>query len=151
LAPARNLLIALVERHPGLLLEDKGSGLALHYRHAPHLEAALRQLMDELLISLAPQFELKPGKYVLELTPAGYSKRTAIEAFMKEAPFAGRTPVFVGDDITDEDGFSAVNALSGYSVRVGSEPKAHTAARFQFGSVSAVVAWLRERNVSGGI
>ena len=146
---ARTQLTALVERYPGLLLEDKGSGLALHYRNAPHLEASLKQLMNELLISTAPQFELKPGKFVLELTPAGYSKRTAIEAFMQEAPFAGRTPVFVGDDITDEDGFAAVNALGGYSIRVGTDKNAPTAARFHFGSVSAVIAWLRERNVSG--
>ena len=149
LVSARNVLVELVSRHPGLLLEDKGSGLALHYRNAPHLEAALRQLMDELLICVVPQFELKPGKYVLELTPAGYSKRTAIEAFMMEAPFAGRTPVFVGDDVTDEDGFTAVNALGGYSIRVASDQSARTAARFHFGSVSAVIAWLRERNVSG--
>jgi len=146
---ARGHLAALVERYPGLLLEDKGSGLALHYRNAPHLEASLRQLMNELLISVSPQFELKPGKLVFELTPAGYSKRTAIDAFMQEPPFAGRTPVFVGDDITDEDGFAAVNALGGYSIRVGADKNATTAARFHFGSVSAVVAWLRERNVSG--
>jgi trehalose 6-phosphate phosphatase len=149
LETARNHLVALVQRHPGLLLEDKGSGLALHYRNAPHLEASLRQLMNELLICAAPQFELKPGKFVFELTPAGYSKRTAIEAFMQEEPFVGRTPVFVGDDITDEDGFAAVNALGGYSIRVGADKSVHTAAKFHFASVSAVVAWLRERNVSG--
>jgi trehalose 6-phosphate phosphatase len=150
LETARGHLSALVARYPGLLLEDKGSGLALHYRNAPHLEDSLRQLMNELLICVSPQFELKPGKFVFELTPAGYSKRTAIEAFMQEAPFAGRTPVFVGDDITDEDGFAAVNAMEGYSIRVGADKSANTAARFHFGSVSAVVAWLRERNVSGG-
>jgi trehalose 6-phosphate phosphatase len=150
LQSARQVLVTLVERYPGLLLEDKGTGLALHYRNAPHLEASLRQIMNELLICAAPQFELKPGKFVFELTPAGYSKRTAIEAFMQEAPFAGRTPVFVGDDVTDEDGFAAVNALDGYSIRVGADQSVATAARHHFASVSAVVAWLRERNVSGG-
>ncbi|MGC3981752.1 MAG: trehalose-phosphatase [Steroidobacteraceae bacterium] len=146
---ARNVLASLVNRHPGLLLEDKGSGLALHYRNVPNLQASLQELMSELLIPLAPMFELKPGKYVLELTPAGFSKRTAIQAFMQETPFAGRTPVFVGDDVTDEDGFAAVNALGGYSIRVGSEAAPHSAARYQFSSVSAVIAWLRERNISG--
>lgn len=68
---------------------------------------------------------------------------------MTEPPFAGRMPVFVGDDLTDEDGFAAVNALGGYSVRVGADQPEHTAARHRFGSVSAVIAWLRERNVGG--
>lgn len=149
LNPARHILTLLVERHPGLLLEDKGSGLALHYRQAPQLENSLQQLMQELLISLTPYFQLKPGKCVLELTPAICSKRTAIEAFMTEAPFAGRIPVFVGDDITDEDGFAAVNAVGGYSVRVGADQPQHTAAQHHFGSVSAVIAWLRERNIGG--
>ena len=83
---------------------------------------------------------------MLELAPQGYSKRSAIMSFMSEAPFAGRTPVFIGDDVTDEDGFQAVNELGGYSVRVGQSPT--TAAKFTFGSVSAVTAWLRERNLN---
>ena len=82
----------------------------------------------------------------LELTPRGFSKRGAIESFMRMAPFAGRTPVFIGDDVTDEDGFEAVNALGGYSVRVGD--LAATAARFRFSSVTTVIAWLRERNLN---
>ena len=64
---------------------------------------------------------------------------------MREPPFAGRTPVFIGDDVTDEDGFDAVNALGGYSVRVGDSA---TAAKFRFSSVSTVIAWLRERNLN---
>jgi trehalose-phosphatase len=79
-------------------------------------------------------------------TRRGYSKRGAIESFMREPPFAGRTPVFIGDDVTDEDGFEAVNALGGYSVRVGD--LAATSARFRFSSVSTVIAWLRERNLN---
>lgn len=149
LQPARATLTALVNQHPGLLLEDKGSALALHFRNVPMLEDSLRHLMEELTISVTPQFELRPGKCVLELTPSACSKRTAIEAFMNEAPFAGRTPVFVGDDITDEDGFAAVNALGGYSIRVGSDQWKQTAARYQFASVSTVIAWLRERNTGG--
>jgi trehalose 6-phosphate phosphatase len=88
---------------------------------------------------------LREGKCVLELAPAGFSKRAAIEAFMTEPPFAGRIPVFLGDDVTDEDGFAAVNALGGHSIRVGSD--AATAARSRFADVAAAVAWLRERNV----
>jgi trehalose 6-phosphate phosphatase len=102
--------------------------------------------MTELAAPLAGRFVLRPGKHVLELAPAGYSKRSAIEAFMLESPFAGRTPVFIGDDITDEDGFAAVNALQGYSIRVGDG--APTIAGHRLDSVSAVVAWLSQRNIS---
>ncbi|MES1196360.1 MAG: trehalose-phosphatase [Steroidobacter sp.] len=145
LNPARNTLRELQLNNKGLLLEDKGPTLAFHYRLAPAYENAIRETMNALLVPIADQFMLRPGKHVFEITPKGYSKRTAIEAFMKEPPFAGRTPVFFGDDITDEDGFEAVNAFNGYSVRVGSI--AHSAAQYHFGSVQAVIAWLRERNL----
>jgi trehalose 6-phosphate phosphatase len=144
---AREVLTELVKRHPGLLLEDKGSGLALHYRHVANLQASLLQLLQELAISLMPEYELKLGKFVLELTPHGHNKGTAIDAFMREAPFAGRMPVFIGDDITDEDGFAAVNALGGYAIRVGADPAQATAARYHFSDVSAVISWLREQNL----
>lgn len=143
---AREVLQALVMQHPALLLEDKGSTLALHYRTAPALADRVTAEMTALHRQLAPHLQLKPGKYVLELLPAGHSKRTAIEAFMGETPFAGRTPVFVGDDLTDEDGFAAVNALGGYSIRVGEDGE--TVARYRFGNVAAVIGWLRERNLS---
>lgn len=145
LRPARDALIALQSRHDGLLLEDKGTALAMHYRLAPRAEPAVRETMTRLAAPLAEQFVVREGKCVLELAPKGVSKRTAIEAFMHEAPFAGRTPVFVGDDVTDEDGFAAVNEMRGYSIRVGASSP--TVARYSFGSVSAVIAWLRERNL----
>lgn len=145
LQSARETLRELVAGHPGLLLEDKGFNLALHYRQAPRLEDRVSEVMTSLLAGLRPHYQLKAGKCVLELMPAGHSKRTAIETFMREPPFYGRTPVFVGDDVTDEDGFAAVNALGGYSIRVG---KGTSLARHRFSSVSAVIAWLRERNLS---
>lgn len=141
---ARTRLVQLQNQYRGLLLEDKHMALALHYRHAPQLADLLHEEVTALQLSLAPHLQLKPGKFVFELLPAGYSKRTAIEAFMQEAPYAGRVPVFVGDDITDEDGFAAVNALGGYSARVGASE--HTLARFVFNDVAAVIAWLRERD-----
>jgi len=146
LDPAREVLTQLVTHYRGLLLEDKGSALAVHFRRAPQHERAVMVVMVELADHLRDKFVLRDGKCVLELTPRGYSKRAAIEAFMRDPPFAGRTPVFIGDDVTDEDGFEAVNALGGYSVRVGD--MAATAARFRFSSVSAVIAWLRERNLN---
>lgn len=142
---ARKTLREFALLHQGILLEDKTTALALHYRLAPTQEKAVYELMSSLLAPIVSQFVLRPGKYVLEIAPKGYTKKTAIEAFMNEAPFNGKIPVFIGDDVTDEDGFLAVNAQGGYSVRVG--PLAESAARYQFGSVSAVIAWLRERNL----
>jgi trehalose 6-phosphate phosphatase len=146
LQPGRTFLTELQKKHPGLLLEDKGTALAMHYRLAPNCEALVQKVMTDLVAPLAGQFMLRQGKYVFEIAPRGCSKRTAIEAFMAEKPFINRTPVFVGDDVTDEDGFEAVNAVGGYSIRVGS--KVGSAARFHFSSVSAVIAWLRERNLN---
>ena len=146
LEKARAALADLASRHTGVLLEDKGPCLALHYRAAPRFEAELHAQMTGIAGRLGDAFELRKGKCVLELAPLGASKRTAVEAFMREEPFAGRVPVFIGDDITDEDGFAAVNAMGGHSVRVGSP--AATRARHSFATPSAVVAWLRERNVS---
>lgn len=145
---AREALSGLQLLHKGLLLEDKGAALAMHYRLAPLCESAVREVMTELAVPLAGQFVLRSGKYVLELTPAGYSKRTAVEAFMSETPFAGRAPVFIGDDLTDEDGFAAVNELGGYSIQVGNART--SAARYHFASVSTVIAWLREGNLNQG-
>ena len=146
LVPVRNALTHLQHQYSGLLLEDKGTALAIHYRLAPQCETVVRKVMAESAAPLQGQFVLRFGKCVIELAPAGFSKRQAIEAFMAEAPFAGRIPVFVGDDITDEDGFEAVNALSGYSIRVGADSP--SVARHRFASVAAVIAWLRERNVT---
>ena len=141
---ARRVLSDLQAASAGLLLEDKGVGLAMHYRLAPGSEALVRETMTRLAGELGGRYTLRPGKCVWELAPAGYSKRLAIEAFMTEAPFAHRTPVFVGDDVTDEDGFDAVNDLGGYSIRVGDIDASK--ARYQFDSVSAVIAWLSARN-----
>ncbi|MEO8464367.1 MAG: trehalose-phosphatase [Gammaproteobacteria bacterium] len=146
LGPARMALLRLQAQHKGLLLEDKGAALAMHYRLAPAKESSVSDALRALAAPLAGQFEVRAGKFVFELVPCGYTKRTAIEAFMREEPFAGRTPVFFGDDLADEDGFDAVNMLGGFSIRVGATEE--TRARYRFGSVSGVIAWLRERNLS---
>ncbi len=143
---ARVNLSRLQESHEGLLLEDKGTALAMHYRLAPHLESSVSVAMAAIAQELKDDFVLRPGKCVLELAPRGYTKRGAIEAFMRQKPFAGRTPVFAGDDITDEDGFEAVNELGGHSIRVGGMEA--TAARHRYSSVSTVAAWLRDRNLN---
>jgi trehalose 6-phosphate phosphatase len=88
---------------------------------------------------MGDEYVLQDGKYVLELKPAGWDKGTAVLEFMQEAPFRSRTPVFVGDDTTDEYGFTIINRLGGHSVKVGA---GETSARWRLADVQAVRAWL---------
>lgn len=143
-APVRRAaarLAAFAAAHPGLLLEDKGRSLALHYRLAPQLEGEARALVNEVLAELGEGFELQRGKMVLELRPGGRDKGSAIAEFMAEAPFRGRVPVFVGDDLTDEFGFGVVNGMGGVSVKVGEGP---SQARWRIADAAAVRAWLAQ-------
>lgn len=116
---ARLTLGALVAAHPGTLLEDKGRTLAVHFRMAPQVEAVIRHAVAEVAAALEPAFEVQGGNMMLELKPRGFSKGDAIGDFMREPPFAGRKPVFVGDDLTDLDGFKVVESLGGTSIGVG--------------------------------
>ncbi|HLS80964.1 MAG TPA: trehalose-phosphatase [Steroidobacter sp.] len=141
-ALARAELAEFIRGHEGLLLEDKGYGVALHYRLAPHMQEEVLRRMTSLLERLGPGFELQAGKCVYELRPANWNKGAAVSAFMQEAPFRGRQPVYVGDDVTDESAFAAANALGGISVRVGKP--APTAARYALHSVLEVHRWLEK-------
>lgn len=127
-------------RLPGVMLEHKPHALALHYRLAPEREAQVRSLAACAAERLGPAFRLQIGKLVVEILPAEAGKGAAIERFLGRPPYAGRTPVFVGDDRTDEDGFAVVNARGGLSIRVGAG--APTQARFQLDSPAAVRDWL---------
>jgi trehalose 6-phosphate phosphatase len=140
LGPARQRLAQAIFGKPGLLLEDKGMSLALHYRRAPDLAGFVHQTMEALLADLETEYALQQGKSVLELKPAGKDKGIAVLEFMSEAPFAGRTPAFVGDDATDEYGFATVNELRGHSIKVGD---GDTRARWRLDNVKAVQQWLR--------
>jgi trehalose 6-phosphate phosphatase len=108
----------LAGKFPQLLVESKRGSVALHYRQAPELAALCLETM-QAAVAESPGLTLLPGKMVLEAKPGGASKAVAIEAFLKEAPFAGRRPVFIGDDFTDEVGFSLVQRLGGMGVKVG--------------------------------
>jgi trehalose 6-phosphate phosphatase len=119
LDPARGALATFVATHPGTLLEDKGSTLAVHYRLAPHFDSAVRESVAAALTPLGQSHELQPGSMMLEIKPRGFTKGTAITAFLREPPFCARTPVFVGDDLTDLDGFRAVEAAGGLTIAVG--------------------------------
>lgn len=127
-------------RHEGLLLEPKPAGASLHYRRAPELESACRRFVQALMADLPADYRLIDGKMVLEIAPAAANKGEAIRSLMQEPPFAGRRPVFVGDDTTDEDGFLAVNELGGVSVRVGQA--AHSAASHALADIADVRRWL---------
>jgi trehalose 6-phosphate phosphatase len=137
----RRELVRFAMRHPGLLLEDKGATLALHYRRAPGLAAHVHRTLRMMLrtTAVSAEWRLQPGKRILEIKPDGRDKGTAILEYMAEPPFAGRSPVFVGDDLTDEYGFVAATHLGGWAVKVG---RGATRARFRLRDVAAVRAWL---------
>jgi len=142
LAQLREGLARLVARHDGLLLEDKGATLALHYGLAPHLAGYVhRAVRAEVALAAASgaTWRLQRGKRIVEVKPDGRDKGTAILEFMAEAPFRGRRAVFAGDDLTDEFGFAAVEHLGGWAVKVG--PGA-TRARYRLPDVDAVRNWL---------
>jgi trehalose 6-phosphate phosphatase len=123
LADVRAGLERLVARHPGLLLEDKGAGVALHFLKARELEHELRAEVALLAAPLVPKFALLDGHAVIEVKPAAHTKDSAVTAFMAEPPFQGRLPIFIGDDVTDYGGFSAVRRFGGLAIAVGPRVK----------------------------
>lgn len=131
---------AVVRQHPQLLLERKPAGFALHYRAAPELGATCIDALAPLAAQ-DPRLELLHGKCVVEIKAAGTSKGAATEAFMAEPPFAGRTPVFAGDDVTDETGFASVQRLGGDAIKVGDGP---SLAQWRCASPQALRHWLVE-------
>jgi trehalose 6-phosphate phosphatase len=137
---AKHELWQFAEQHAGVLVEDKGPAVAVHFRAAPELEPEVRATLEPIAERLGPGWCLQPGKKVLEIKPTGRNKGTAIEEFMREAPFAGRVPLFIGDDVTDEAGFAAVNRLGGHSIGVG--VGADSNAMLRIAEVSGVLDWL---------
>ncbi|PKO44062.1 MAG: trehalose-phosphatase [Betaproteobacteria bacterium HGW-Betaproteobacteria-3] len=138
LGPALAAACALAEKYPHLLVERKRTSLALHYRQALHLEARCIEVMGAAVAQM-PGLQLQRGKAVVEVKPDSVGKGRAIAAFMAEAPFAGRVPVFAGDDVTDEAGFEVVQQLGGHAIKVGDGV---TAARHRCASPGGLRAWL---------
>lgn len=124
---------------PRLIVEDKGAVVALHWRQAPERAEECIAAMKEAASS--PEFEILRGHALIEARPRGTNKGAAVNALAGHGSFAGRRPIFVGDDVTDEDGFRAAALLGGYGVKVG--PGA-TAARYRMAGVDEVHAWLAE-------
>jgi trehalose 6-phosphate phosphatase len=144
LARAAPVMADFAERHPGVRLEDKGGSFALHYRQAPSLAAACGGLVRRVVDASGGALKAIDGKMVVEVMARTAGKGHAIAAFLAEPPFRGRMPVFVGDDVGDEEGFAVVDHLGGISVHVGAGP---TAARHRLAEVADILAWLA-RSVS---
>jgi trehalose 6-phosphate phosphatase len=122
---------ALAARHPGALVEPKRRGLVVHYRLAPDAGPALRQALDGI-IGDTPGFDITPASMAWEVRPHGADKGLAVRDLMRAPPFAGRLPVFIGDDVTDLDGIAVARELGGAGLHV---PET-------FGSPDRVRAWL---------
>lgn len=133
-------------QNPGLFFEDKGLNLALHYRTAPELGPIAEEAVRAVARDLGIRFEIQQGKMVWEIKPSGFDKGTAIEEYLDEAPFRGRVPVFLGDDLTDEVGFEMVNRRGGHSIKIGpGRTRAHwrlTDARAVRGFLSALAEFV---------
>lgn len=138
LKPLQDAAQYLVRNYPSLLLEIKTAGFALHYRMAPALYNLCWQTLAPLVHN-TPSLTILRGKYVLEVMPSRVDKGMAIRNFMQRTPFAGRTPIFVGDDLTDEAGFAEVQSHAGHGVKVGAGP---SLAHHRCPNPAALRAWL---------
>jgi len=126
---------ALARARPGLVVEQKSAGIAVHFRLAPEAAGAARAVAARFAGASAGAFAAVPGHYLVEVRPCAVDKGWAVRRLMQEIPFAGRTPVFVGDDVTDEDGFRAALALGGHGLHVH---------RYFPGGAAHVRKWLLE-------
>jgi trehalose 6-phosphate phosphatase len=131
-------LSAFAARDGGLIVEDKGLSVALHFRLAPPYADAATTFARE--IAARTGLALQEGDMVEELRTPGPSKGDSVRRFMDMPPFAGATPIFVGDDATDEDGFEAAGALGGMGIAVGRHRAVN--AHYRLASVEAALAWL---------
>lgn len=126
---------------PNVVVEDKRIGIAVHYRHAPEAETALVALIERIAAQW-PDFEIRPGRKVIELLPHGYDKASAIERFLQEPEFCGRLPLVIGDDVGDEPALALARRLGGAAMTVAGEYFSEEAANFT--APASVRAWLAE-------
>jgi trehalose 6-phosphate phosphatase len=138
LAAARESVRRFAAGGEGLLVEDKPAGVALHYRQAPERASEVDAFLEDL--AGRSGLALQRGKMVAELRPEGSDKGAAVRRLIGEPPFAGARPVFVGDDLTDEDAFRAAASLGGEGILVG--PARPSAARWRLDGVADVTSWL---------
>jgi trehalose 6-phosphate phosphatase len=129
----------LAVAYPGALLERKARGFSLHYRAVPDAGPVFRDALTRMVGESGP-FDLLAGHMLWEVRPRGADKGRAVTVLMQRAPFAGRLPLFIGDDVTDEDGMRVAVSLGGGGLRVDAA----------FGSPAGVRAWLRAAAAQGG-
>jgi trehalose 6-phosphate phosphatase len=125
----------------GILVEQKGCGVAVHYRNAPLARKALETELAAIVAASSYELVLREGRKVLEAVPSGYSKGTALTTLMSLPPFKGRRPVMVGDDVGDESAFQVAERLGGLGLRVGGEH--YDTGTADFDGVDSVRAWLK--------
>lgn len=136
--PLVDTLRARFAKDPRVLVEDKQVCVALHYRRAPDRAQECRDIM--LALARPPEFEVVAGSMVIEARPRGSNKGRALNALMQHRPFTGRRPVFVGDDVTDEDGFAAAAKAGGYGIKIGPGP---TLAAYRIERADDIFGWLQ--------
>ncbi|MDR2873108.1 MAG: trehalose-phosphatase [Xanthomonadaceae bacterium] len=132
--------MTLAATHPGVLVEDKGISLALHWRNSPSAGPDITRFAESRIETM-PGYRLQPGDHVIEFLPEGNDKGCALETLLQYPPFTGRKPIFVGDDLTDEFGFAAADRFGGWGVLVGN--RASSAAHYALPDTRAVHAWLQ--------
>ena len=126
---------------PGIVFEDKGNGIALHYRLAPEQHTALMMMLEKLVMKYPEQFTIFGGRMVVEVLPVGFSKGRALRTLASMPPFANRTPVMIGDDIADIAAFNAAEELGGFGLKVAGEHFSHEEASFH--GPADVLEWLQ--------
>ncbi|MFO1407749.1 MAG: trehalose-phosphatase [Steroidobacteraceae bacterium] len=119
IAMARERLKRVADRLAGTTLEDKGLAVALHYRQVPQFAGLVRVEARSIQQAASNRLAMLEGRMVVELRPHGATKMEAIREFLKEMPFRGRRPIFIGDDATDERALEYVQRVGGLSVAVG--------------------------------
>lgn len=132
----------IAEGLPGIVYEDKGSGIALHYRLAPELQSSLLMLLEALVPKYADQFSICEGRKVVEVLPIGFSKGRALRKLASLPQFANRIPVMVGDDIADVDAFRVAEDLGGFGLKVAGENFSESESSFQ--GPAEVLDWLQK-------
>jgi trehalose 6-phosphate phosphatase len=141
------ICVSLKDAAPAVLIENKIQAVSIHFRAAPHIEPLILPVLERWRQRLSEAgLALLPGKFVIDIKPAGSSKGTAFRRLMSVAPFAGRTPVFAGDDLTDQEVFSALPEFRGVGISVG---RSMPGAEFQFASPSVVRRWLEDELAAG--
>jgi trehalose 6-phosphate phosphatase len=134
---------ALRDAMPGVIVEDKVFALSIHYRLAPDCEGAIKAQVESWRERLADEsFTVLPGKFVLDIKPAAVSKGTAVRSLMALHPFAGRVPLFIGDDLTDQEVFFVLPEFEGIGISVGRRLEG---AEFCFATPTDTREWLKAR------